>query len=224
MKRWSLGIVALGAAFLAVTGVRGGADDKDKAKAKPPARSYSDDDLKKYKEKPKEEPATAATGESPEPTPVRERTTSGLPRRGAEYGEPAPLEPDPPPATSGVPTQEVVPEPPAPAEAKSEEEGEWRRRATDARRPVTEVQSRIAATESEMAVLKDQLNPMSATYVLGGNSLAGPGAVYEIEEKLRTLESRRVDAKAELVEAEKGWKSFLEEARSAGANPNWFTP
>ncbi len=133
-------------------------------------------------------------------------------------------EPDPRPATSGGQIQEAAPEPPAPVEAKSSEEVEWRRRAAEARRPVTEVQVRIAETEAEMAVLKDQLNPMSATYVLGGNSLAGPGAIYEIEEKLRNLEARRVDAKAELVEAEKGWKGFLEEARSAGANPNWLTP
>ena len=86
------------------------------------------------------------------------------------------------------------------------------------------VQGQIAQIDSEMAELKDKLNPMSTSYVLGGNSTAGPGAVLEVEEKLRNLESRRVDAKVELAEAEKGWKSFLEEARAAGANPAWFTP
>jgi hypothetical protein len=89
---------------------------------------------------------------------------------------------------------------------------------------VEAAQAHIAQIESEMAGLKDQLNPMSSSYVLGGNSTAGPGAVLEIEEKLRNLESQRVDAKGELVEAEKGWQSFLEEARAAGVSSNWLTP
>jgi hypothetical protein len=75
-----------------------------------------------------------------------------------------------------------------------------------------------------MAELKDRLNPMSTNYVLGGNSTAGPGAVYEVEEKLRNLENERLDAKAALAEAEKGWQQFLEEARSAGASPAWLKP
>jgi len=222
MTRASFARVALGTAFLAIASGRAGADEKDKAKAKPPAPSYSDEDLKKYKEKPPEVPA--ATGESAVPdTPVPEGTPTRR-RRGAEYGGQTTPEPSPPAAASGASAQEAVPEPPPPAEPQSSEEVEWRRRAAEARRPVSEVQGRIAETESEIAVLKDQLNPMSATYVLGGNSLAGPGAVYEIEEKLRDLEAHRVDAKAELVEAEKGWNAFLEEARSAGANSNWLTP
>jgi hypothetical protein len=203
------------------------AKEKDKAKAKPPARSYSDDDLKKYKDKPKDEGAGTQAGSAGESGAAAEPAPRQ--RRSREYGGYQELPPEPPPTVPAVPTraQERTPEPEAPepaADPRSPEEVEWKRRAVEARRPVEAAQGQITQIDSEMAELKDKLNPMSTTYVLGGNSTAGPGAVLEVEEKLRNLESRRVDALAERAEAEKGWKSFLEEARAAGANPAWFPP
>jgi hypothetical protein len=82
----------------------------------------------------------------------------------------------------------------------------------------------VAQIDAQMAELRDRLNPMSANYVLGGNSNAGPGQVYEIEEKLRNLEGERAQAQADAAEAEKGWERFLEEARAAGVSPAWLTP
>jgi hypothetical protein len=232
-------LVSLAAMSLLVAPVFPGQDAKDKdkeaakekAKAKPPARSYSDDDLKKYKDQPKDKPkdegagaqagSAGESGAAAEPAPRQ--------RRSREYGGYQELPPEPPPTAPVPPTraQERTPEPvtPEPAEdTRSSEEVEWKRRAVQARRPVEAVQGQIAQIDSEMAGLKDQLNPMSTSYVLGGNSTAGAGAVLEIEEKLRNLENRRAGAKAELAEAEKGWQGFLEEARAAGANPAWFTP
>jgi hypothetical protein len=231
-------LASLAVMSLLVTPVVPGQDAKDKdkeaakekAKAKPPARSYSDDDLKKYKDPPKDKPkddkagaqagSAGESGAAAEPAPRQ--------RRSREYGGYQELPPEAPPTAPPTRAQIQNPEQPsapAPAEeTRSPEEVEWKRRAVEARRPVEAVQGQIAQIDSEMAGLKDQLNPMSASYVLGGNSTAGPGAVLEIEEKLRNLESRRVDAKGELAQAEKGWQSFLEEARAAGANPAWFTP
>ena len=201
------------------------AKEKDKAKAKPPARSYSDDDLKKYKDKPKDEGAGTQAGSAGESGAAAEPAPRQ--RRSREYGGYQEVPPEPPPTVPVPRAQERTPESVAPEPAedtRSPEEVEWKRRAVEARRPMQAVQGQIAQIDSEMAELKDKLNPMSTSYVLGGNSTAGPGAVLEVEEKLRNLESRRVDAKVELAEAEKGWKSFLEEARAAGANPAWFTP
>lgn len=226
------GLAVLAIAALTVAVARSGADDKDKdkakEKAKPPARSYSDEDLKKYKDKPKDEGADAPAGSAGE-SGAAEESVPGQ-RRSREYGGYQKLPAAAPPAASpDSQAQEPSQEPPTSVtteapEAKSPEEAEWRRRATGAHRPVAEVQGRILRIESEIAQLKDQLNPMSASYVLGGNSIAGPGAVYEIEEKVRNLEAQRTDAKAELLDAEKGWQAFLDEARSAGVNPGWLTP
>jgi hypothetical protein len=210
------------------------AKDKPKDASKPPVRSYSDDDLKKYKDQPKDEGGEAQAGSAGE-SPAAAETVPGQ-RRSREYGGYQQLPPPLPAAPIVPPAQEsTAPESPTsassdsagssdPAEGKSPEEVEWKRQAVQARRPVEAAKGHIAQIESEMAGLKDQLNPMSTTYVLGGNSTAGPGAIYEVEEKLRNLESQRVDAKAELAEAEKGWQAFLEEARSAGANSAWLTP
>jgi hypothetical protein len=196
--------------------------DKEKAtgKAKPPARSFTDEDLKKYKEKPKDGSSATQAGSSgqasePEAQPNQRRSRES----GGGYRD----LPQPPPRSAEEKDQANEPEPAA-TEAKSPEEAEWRSRATLARRPLDEAQGRIKDIESQMASLRDQLNPMSTTYVLGGNSTAGPGQVYEIEEKLRNLESEMVEAKTGLADAEKSWQSFLDEARSAGISPAWLKP
>jgi hypothetical protein len=65
---------------------------------------------------------------------------------------------------------------------------------------------------------------MSTNYVLGGTSTAGPGQVLEIQEKLRSLDEEKVQAQAELAEAQEAWERFVAEARGAGAAPGWLTP
>jgi hypothetical protein len=182
----------------------GGAEEKAKAKAtsqekakrqaKPPARSYTDEDLKRYKDPSQEEGA----GGQPDSTGESSRAD----REGGSYGEEA-----------------------AADEASSPEEEEmWRARAAEARGPLQEAQSRIESIQAEMADLRDKLNPMSTKYVLGGNSTAGPGAIYEVEENLRTLQTQLTDARTAAAEAERSWQSFLAEARAAGASPAWLDP
>jgi hypothetical protein len=110
------------------------------------------------------------------------------------------------------------------SDAAGSDEGAWRRQAEEARRPVKEAEERVKGLETEMGDLREQLNPMSTRYVLGGNSTAGPGQVYEIEEKLRGLEAALTEAKAALAEAEKSWQQFVDEARGQGASPAWLEP
>ena len=210
--------------LLAAPTVQGQATkEKDKAQGKatkPPARSYTDEDLKKYKAKPKDDSApkeagSEGTSSEPEAAPGRWRS-----REQGGYQELPPA----PPSSAEKEQTEAASEPPAAKEAQSPEEAEWKARAASARRPQAEAQARIAGIESQMADLRDQLNPMSTRYVLGGNSTAGPGQIYEIEEKLRNLESELVGAKADLANAEKSWQQFLDEARAAGASAAWLQP
>jgi hypothetical protein len=222
-------LVSLAAVSLLVAPVPGQvAKEKDKAKSKPAPRSFTDEDLKKYQDKAKEESTGTQTGTptatptesaSPQSEPEGAPKRGGWRRRGAEYGGDQQASP---PSASHDQVQEA---PPTDAvDPKSGEEAEWKGRAAVARRPVDDAQSRIAAIEGEMAQLKEQLNPMSTNYILGGTSTAGVDAILELEQKLQNLETQRVDVKAELAEAAKGWQGFLEEARAAGASPAWLTP
>jgi hypothetical protein len=197
--------------------------DKPKAAAKPPTRSYSDEDLKKYKE-----PTAAASVEgqtgSAESSSADEPSSDHRRRRpegGGGEGTPRRRRAAEPPSadvdSSSSPDPAVV-------EPSSPEEAGWRARAEEARRPLEAAQNRVQGIEAEMAELRDKLNPMSTKYVLGGNSTEGSGAVYEVEEKLRVLEGHLVDARAAVVEAERSWQRFLDEARASGASPAWLYP
>lgn len=229
MRAANLLATLVGVTLLAGPAVQGQASkeaqtskEKDKAqgKAKPPARSYTDEDLKKYKDKPKDDSAPTEAGSEGTSS---EAEASPRPRRAREYGGYQELPPAPPGPAEKEQT-EAASEPSAATEAQSPEEADWKARAASARRPQQEAQARIAGIESQIADLRDQLNPMSTRYVLGGNSTAGPGQIYEIEEKLRNLESELVGAKADLATAEKAWQQFLDEARAAGASPAWLQP
>jgi hypothetical protein len=225
LRRLLVSLAAVSLLVAPVPGQDAKAKEKDKAKSKPAPRSFTDEDLKKYQDKPKEESTGVQTGTStetasPQSEPEGAPKKGGWRRRSAEYG--GDQQAAPPPSTSHDQAQEA---PPSDAvDPRSGEEAEWKGRAGQARRPVDDAQSRIAAIEAEMAQLKERLNPMSATYILGGTSTAGVDAILEIEDKLRNLETQRVDVKAELAEAEKGWQGFLEEARAAGASPAWLNP
>ena len=194
--------------------------DKAQGKAKPPARTFTDEDLKKYKAKPKDDSAPTQAGSEGTSS---EAEASPRQRRSREYGGYQELPPAPPSPAEKEETEDAS-EPPAAPDAQSPEEAEWKARAASARRPQKEAQARIGGIESQMADLRDQLNPMSTRYVLGGNSTAGPGQVYEIEDKLRNLEGELVAAKADLANAERSWQQFLDEARAAGASPAWLQP
>jgi hypothetical protein len=229
--RWTRALrTVLAIAALVALAARSGAQDakpkedkakeKDKAaKAKPAARSYSDEDLKKYKDKPTDtgaEGQAGAAGESGE--------TEAVPgqRRSREYGGYQKLPPSTPPAA----TQEAATadSPPAAEEPASPEEADWKARAQQARAPLQAAEGRIQAIETEIAELRDKLNPMSTKYVLGGNSTAGPGAVLEVEEQIRAKNVELGDARTAAAEAEKSWQTFLEEARAAGVSPAWLKP
>jgi hypothetical protein len=232
-------VLVLATCCVGIPGARGQEEQKEKkqgaaaktkdqppGKAKPPARTFTDEDLKKYKDKPAED-SPAATP-PPDASPSSSETNAApRQRRSREYGGYQELPPSPPSsdgAAADQPAGAAAAESSAAAETQSPEEVEWRQRAAEARRPLDDAQARIHEIESEMAGVKDQLNPMSTNYVLGGNSTAGPSAVLEAEEKLRNLESRLIDAKTELSEAQKGWDAFLEEARKAGASAAWLKP
>jgi hypothetical protein len=209
------------------------AKEKDKgAKAKPPARSYSDDDLKKYKEKPPEDGASAQPASSAGESGAGDAPVPGQ-RRSREYGgyqklpppvAPAPIAPGPTGTAPAAPEPSASDSTAGAEDTRSPEEVEWRRRAAQARRPIQEADGRIKQIESQIADLRDQLNPMSTKYVLGGNSTAGAGAVYEVEEQLRNLDSQLVDARTVAADAQKGWQAFLEEARQGGASAAWLNP
>jgi hypothetical protein len=196
--------------------------DKPKAAAKPPTRSYSDEDLKKYKE-----PAAAAgvegqtgsaeSSSADEPSSDHRRRPEG----GGGEGTPRRRRAAEPPSADEDSSSSPDP---AEVEPSSPEEAGWRARAEEARRPLEAAQNRVQGIEAEMAELRDKLNPMSTKYVLGGNSTEGSGAVYEVEEKLRVLEGHLVDARAAVVEAERSWQRFLDEARASGASPAWLNP
>lgn len=191
----------------------GARDDKDKekdkaAKTKPAPRSYSDEDLKKYKDTPKTEPEATQTETQPGSTKP-------------SYGE-APAKRTRAPEPVG--NQEAGVEAPSREEPKSAEEADWRARAMGARAPLQEAERRIKGIEAQIGELRDKLNPMSTTYVLGGNSTAGPGAVLEVEEQLRGLDGQLGEARTAAAEAEASWQKFLEEARAAGASPAWLKP
>jgi hypothetical protein len=213
----------LAIAALAMSAGPGGGDEKEKekppAKAKPPARSYSDEDLKKYKDTPKEGGADAQGGSAVDSGAAEE--TAPRQRRSREHGGTQVL-PPPPPSPKGQEPAKV--DSPPPDEPSSPEEADWRARAEQARTPVREAEGRIQGIEAQIAELRDRLNPMSTKYVLGGTSTAGPEAIYEIEEQLRTLETARGEAKTAAAEAEKSWQAFLNEARAAGASPAWLNP
>jgi hypothetical protein len=217
VKAWRAWRAGLAIAALVGTGVRGGADDKPKDKPKTPVPSYSDDDLKKYKDQPKESGAdasggaTAPSGDSDEPAPGQ--------RRSREYGGYQKL----PPTAPKTQAPAKVDAPPA-DEPKSPEEADWKARAKQARAPLQEAEGRIKQLEGQIAELRDKLNPMSTTYVLGGNSNAGPGAVLEVEEQIRILDGDLTGARGAVADAEKSWQAFLEEARAAGASPAWLNP
>jgi hypothetical protein len=195
------------------------AKEKEKAaKAKPPARSYSDEDLKKYKDKRKEDGAGAQAGSGGESSTDEE--ASAARRHAREHGGYQERRPD---SRAQEPGREGVASPPA-DEPTSPEEANWKSRARQARAPLEAALGHVKELEAQIADQRDKLNPMSASYVLGGNSTAGPGAVYEIEEKLRNLEGALGGARTVVAEAEKSWQAFLEEARAAGASPAWLNP
>jgi hypothetical protein len=78
--------------------------------------------------------------------------------------------------------------------------------------------------EEQLEDLRQMINPMSTRYVLGGNSNAGPGKVLEVQQQIGELETQLPSARQAVVEAEKSWTRFQQEARSAGANPSWLDP
>ncbi len=214
-----LGLWAIAAVVASGWGVADEKDnDKAKAKAKPPARSYSDEDLKKYQEPKRDDGGGSQAGSS-----VESGAEESAPRqrRSREYGGTQVLPPERP-RQSGTPTQAA--DPVATEEPLSAEEAMWKARAAEARRLLQEAQTRIQGIEGEMADQRDKLNPMSTKYLLGGNSTAGPDAIYEVEEQLRVLEGQLVEARAAAVEAEQSWQRFLDEARAAGASPAWLNP
>jgi hypothetical protein len=194
-----------------------------KAKDKPKARTYTDEDLKKYKA-----PPDASSPQSASPASTQAPASSGRPRRSREDGtseerpEPSSSEPAGPSSEAAPDTGSPSSEPAAPE--RSPEETQWRSRAAQARRPLDHARSRVAGIDAEIAELRDKLNPMSTNYVLGGTSTAGPGQVLEIQEKLRSLDEEKVQAQAELAEAQEAWERFVAEARGAGAAPGWLTP
>jgi hypothetical protein len=222
VRRWRLSFAVLAIVAFGSSVGPSGADeknkDKTKAKAKPPARSYSDEDLKKYKEPATEGGVGSQTGSSDEsnvdePVPGQ--------RRSREHGGTQVLPPVRP--RQGNPEPEPI-EPKAAEEPSSPEEASWKARASEARRPLKEAQTRIQGIEAEIADQRDKLNPMSTKYLLGGNSTAGPEAIYEVEEQLRGLDAQLVEARSAAVVAEQSWQRFLDEARAAGASPAWLNP
>jgi hypothetical protein len=224
MRRLHVPLVAV--TLLVAPAVQGQtAKEKDKAegKSKPPARSFTDEDLKKYKEKRTDGSTETQSGAQPESTsPSSEAESAPRQRRSREYGGHQELPPPPPPSPKAQEPARVD-SPPAP-EPASPEEADWKARAKQARSPILQAEGRVKQIEAQIAQLRDRLNPMSTTYVLGGNSTSGVDAVYAIEEQLRTLDGELVGAKTAAAEAEKGWQSFLEEARAAGASPAWLNP
>jgi hypothetical protein len=207
-------VVAACAAASAASGQTPPPKEKDKPKAaKPPARSFTDEDLKKYRPPPTEgttEPAPSGGASSPS-------TPSSSSSARERESEPPRTEPDP---RSAIEREGGNSE----SDGRSPEEASWRARAREARRPLREAQERLAGLEEAMTNLRDQLNPMSTRYVLGGNSNAGPGKVLEVQDQINKLEPEIETAKGLIADAEKEWTKFLADARAAGANPNWLNP
>jgi hypothetical protein len=190
--------------------------DKDKAKAagRKPAPSFTDEDLKKYRQAPPPESTPTTTGAT--------GATGSAPSARERESEPNRTEPSRPESDSRSAVEREGG--PTPSDGKSPEESSWRARAAQARRPLNDARARVTAVEAQLADLRDLVNPMSTRYVMGGNSNAGPGAVLEAQDRITKAEAELESAKNEVAEAEKGFNRFVEEARSAGANPNWLNP
>ncbi len=110
--------------------------------------------------------------------------------------------------------------PPAPSEAPAAREtGDggaganatlWQHRADRARASLTQAKARKASIESRIDQLRQEMNPMSASYRLD------PNRFLRIQEQIRNAESELPGVERQVQTAQDAWSQLEEEARRAG--------
>jgi DNA repair exonuclease SbcCD ATPase subunit len=86
----------------------------------------------------------------------------------------------------------------------------WQKRADNARGSLNQTKARQATIESRIAALRQELNPMSPSYVLD------PNRFLRIQEQIRQAESELADVQKQVQSAQEAWSQLEDEARRAG--------
>jgi cell division protein FtsB len=86
----------------------------------------------------------------------------------------------------------------------------WQKRADRARASLNQTKARQASIESRIAALRQELNPMSPSYVLD------PNRFLRIQEQIRQAESELAAVAKEVQAAQDAWNQLEDEARRAG--------
>ncbi|HWW95681.1 MAG TPA: hypothetical protein VN375_20090 [Vicinamibacteria bacterium] len=103
-------------------------------------------------------------------------------------------------------------EPPARGEGGTEgaQAALWQKRADRARGSLNQLQGQQASIESRIASLRQELNPMSPSYVLD------PNRFLRIQDQIRQAESELADVAQQVKAAQEAWSQLEDEARRAG--------
>jgi hypothetical protein len=116
-------------------------------------------------------------------------------------------------AKSGAtPTPSQAQEPPARGEGGTEgaQATLWQKRADRARGSLNQLQGQQASIESRIVSLRQELNPMSPSYVLD------PNRFLRIQDQIRQAESELADVAQQVKAAQEAWSQLEDEARRAG--------
>jgi len=201
--------------------------EKKAREAKEAPRTYTDDDLKtpeqREKEREEREKARASGGKAApqkaapqEAAPSRNDNRSDNPDtapRGSREGGAIQYEPERPRGTTRDAPAEAT-SPAAPPPDDNADAAAWRDRARPARGALDAARAREGAIESRIAQLRQELNPMSATYQLD------PNHMLQVQADITAAEGDLASARQETRTAQEVWEQLLEEARRAGVRPD----
>jgi hypothetical protein len=154
----------------------------EKAKSPKPARVYTEEDLKALEGNRPSESAPAA------PTPTQRPSGDEAPREGAE---------------GGAESEAVV-------EKDESADDQWKERHRQALAQVESANQNLGAAMGEVERLKQDLNPMSTTYV------TDPYKVLEIQAQLTEAEKRAEEARKQVATAQEAADQVAKEAGRNG--------
>jgi DNA repair exonuclease SbcCD ATPase subunit len=114
--------------------------------------------------------------------------------------------------TKEAATPTLSQDPPARSEGGTEatQAALWQKRADKARGSLNQTKGRQSSIEARIAALRQELNPMSPSYVLD------PNRFLRIQEQIRQAESELADVEKQAQTAQEAWSQLEDEARRAG--------